>query len=114
VTGSATVDGEFEAQRGYLEAVAYRMLGSVSEAQDAVQECWLRLRRADRSAIENLEAWLTRVLARICLDLLGTARARREEYVGSRCSGSYPCPIRPTGSPLTSRSAWHCWSCSSR
>lgn len=82
MTGSATVNGEFEAQRGYLEAVAYRMLGSVSEAQDAVQECWLRLRRADRSAIENLEAWLTRVLARICLDLLGTARARREAYVG--------------------------------
>jgi RNA polymerase sigma-70 factor (ECF subfamily) len=82
MSGPTTVDGEFEAQRAYLEAVAYRMLGTVTEAQDAVQECWLRLCRADRSAIDNLEAWLTRVLARICLDMLGSARARREEYVG--------------------------------
>lgn len=73
---------EFEAQRAYLEGVAYRMLGSITEAQDAVQECWLRLRRADWSEIDNLEAWLTRVVARICLDMLGSARARREEYVG--------------------------------
>jgi RNA polymerase sigma-70 factor, ECF subfamily len=77
-----TDPAEFEAQRAYLEGVAYRMLGSLSEAQDAVQECWLRLQRVDRSSIDNLEAWLTRVIARVCLDLLSSARARRETYVG--------------------------------
>src|SRR5256885_7091802 len=66
---------EFEQQRSYLERVAYRMLGSAAEAEDAVQDAWLRLARADAAAVENLRAWLTTVVARICLDQL---RARRE------------------------------------
>ena len=61
---------EFEAQRGHLRAVAYRMLGSVTEAEDAVQETWIRLSRTDVSGVENLRAWLTTVVARICLDML--------------------------------------------
>jgi RNA polymerase sigma-70 factor (ECF subfamily) len=73
----------FEESRPHLRAVAYRMLGSVSEADDAVQEAWLRLSRADVDAVENLQAWLTTIVARVCLDLLRSRRARREDYVGS-------------------------------
>ncbi|MEU0597015.1 sigma-70 family RNA polymerase sigma factor [Streptomyces sp. NPDC006393] len=69
----------FEEHRGQLRAVAYRMLGSLSEAEDAVQEAWLRLTRADADAIDNLAAWLTTVIGRICLDLLRTRTSRREE-----------------------------------
>jgi RNA polymerase sigma-70 factor (ECF subfamily) len=69
----------FEAQRGYLRTVAQRMLGDRSEAEDAVQEAWLRLSRADASAIDNLEAWLTTVTARICLDMLRARGARPEQ-----------------------------------
>ena len=69
----------FEAERSHLRAVAYRMLGSLSEADDAVQECWLRLSRADTSSIENLGAWLTTVVGRVCFDLLRARQARREE-----------------------------------
>jgi RNA polymerase sigma factor (sigma-70 family) len=72
----------FEAHRSHLRAVAYRMLGSLSEADDAVQEAWLRLSRADTSGVENLAGWLTRVVARVCLDMLRTRRARREEPLG--------------------------------
>src|SRR5512133_2449935 len=68
----------FEAQRARLTAVAYRMLGSTSEADDAVQEAWLRLSRADSSSIENLHAWLTTVVSRVCLNLLQARRARPE------------------------------------
>jgi RNA polymerase sigma-70 factor (ECF subfamily) len=74
---------EFERARPHLRAVAYRMLGSLSEADDAVQESWLRLNRSDTDAIANLAGWLTTVVARVCLDMLRTRRARREEYVGS-------------------------------
>jgi RNA polymerase sigma factor (sigma-70 family) len=74
---------EFEDTRPHLRAVAYRMLGSVSEAEDAVQEAWLRLSRSDAAAVENLRGWLTTVVARVCLDLLRSRRARREDYVGS-------------------------------
>jgi RNA polymerase sigma-70 factor (ECF subfamily) len=74
---------QFEDARPHLRAVAYRMLGSVSEADDAVQEAWLRLGRTDESALENLRGWLTTVVARVCLDLLRSRRARREDYVGS-------------------------------
>ncbi len=74
---------EFERHRGHLRAVAYRMLGSVSEAEDAVQEAWLRLNRSDPEAIANLPGWLTSVVARVSLDMLRTRRARREDYVGS-------------------------------
>jgi RNA polymerase sigma factor (sigma-70 family) len=69
----------FEAHRPHLRAVAYRMLGSPSEADDAVQEAWLRLDRADTSGVDNLGGWLTTVVARVCLDLLRTRTSRREE-----------------------------------
>ncbi len=70
---------KFEANRPHLRAVAYRMLGSRTEAEDAVQETWLRLVRSDTSRVENLSGWLTTVTARICLDLLRTRKSRREE-----------------------------------
>src|SRR5664279_3472420 len=70
---------QFEADRDRLWAVAYRMLGSATEADDAVQEGWLRLSRTDTSAVENLHGWLTTVVARVCLDMLRSRTARREE-----------------------------------
>jgi RNA polymerase sigma factor (sigma-70 family) len=69
----------FDADRARLRAVAYRMLGSLSEADDAVQEAWLRLSRADASGVENLGGWLTTVVGRVCLDMLRSRRNRREE-----------------------------------
>jgi|SRR5215813_12195149 len=69
----------FEENRSHLRSVAYRMLGSLSEAEDAVQEAWLRLSRSDTSGIENLRAWLTTVVARVCLDVLRSRKSRREE-----------------------------------
>ena len=74
----------FEEHRSPLRAVAYRMLGSVSEADDAVQEAWLRLSRSDADAIENLGAWLTTVVARISLNTLRTRNSRREQPIGVR------------------------------
>jgi RNA polymerase sigma factor (sigma-70 family) len=73
----------FEANRAQLRAVAYRMLGSVSEADDAVQEAWLRLSRSDTSSVENLGGWLTTVVARVCLDMLRSRSSRREEPLGA-------------------------------
>lgn len=70
---------EFEANRAHLRAAAYRMLGSRSEAEDAVQEAWLRLSRTDTADVGNLGGWLTTVVARICLDMLRTRKTRREE-----------------------------------
>jgi RNA polymerase sigma-70 factor, ECF subfamily len=70
---------QFEQHRGHLRAVAYRMLGSASEAEDAVQEGWIRLGRADVTSVENLRAWLTTVVARVCLDMLRTRASRRED-----------------------------------
>ncbi len=72
----------FEENRSHLRAVAYRMLGSVSEADDAVQEAWLKLSRSDASGIENLGGWLTTVVARVCLDMLRSHTSRREESLG--------------------------------
>jgi RNA polymerase sigma-70 factor (ECF subfamily) len=72
----------FEEHRTRLRAVAYRMLGSVSEADDAVQEAWLRLRCADTSSVENLAGWLTTVVARVCLNMLRTRESRREDPLG--------------------------------
>ena len=72
----------FEENRTHLRAVAYRMLGSLSEADDAVQETWLRLSRSDTSGVENLEGWLTTVVARVCLDMLRSRKSRREESLG--------------------------------
>ncbi len=69
----------FEANRTQLRAVAYRMLGSLSEADDAVQESWLRLSRTETSAVENLGGWMTTVVARVCLDMLRSRKSRREE-----------------------------------
>ncbi|MFD4970419.1 RNA polymerase sigma factor SigJ [Streptomyces sp. NPDC058424] len=71
----------FEEHRGQLRSVAYRMLGSVPEAEDAVQETWLKLTRTDTGAIRNLGAWLTTVTGRVCLDLLRARKARREEPI---------------------------------
>jgi RNA polymerase sigma-70 factor (ECF subfamily) len=73
----------FERNRARLRAVAYRMLGSISDADDAVQESWLRLSRSDPDAIANLPGWLTTVVARVSLDMLRARRARQEDYVGS-------------------------------
>jgi RNA polymerase sigma-70 factor, ECF subfamily len=81
-TTAASLADDFEAQRARLRALAYRMLGSLAEADDAVQEAWLRLSRADAAAIDNLGGWLTTVTARVCLDMLRSRRARREEPVG--------------------------------
>jgi RNA polymerase sigma factor (sigma-70 family) len=71
----------FEQDRAHLRAVAYRMLGSLSEAEDAVQESWLRLARADTSGVDNLSGWMTTIVARVCLDALRSGRARREDLV---------------------------------
>jgi len=73
----------FEANRAHLRAVAYRMLGSLSEADDAVQEAWLRLSRSGDAGVENLNAWLTTVIARVCLDMLRSRKSRREEPLGA-------------------------------
>ena len=79
----------FEAHRGHLRAVAYRMLGSVSEADDAVQESWIRLSRTDASDVENLRAWLTTVVGRVCLNMLRSRKTRRETPL----EGHLPDPI---------------------
>jgi RNA polymerase sigma factor (sigma-70 family) len=73
---------EFEQHRAHVRAVAYRMLGSLSEADDAVQESWLRLHRSDPDEVENMRGWLTTVVARVCLDMLRARRARREDHLG--------------------------------
>ena len=73
----------FEENRTHLRAVAYRMLGSLSEADDAVQESWLRLSRSGTSGVENLTGWLTTVVARVCLDMLRSRKSRREEPLGA-------------------------------
>jgi len=73
---------KFEANRAHLRAVAYRMLGSTAEVDDAVQETWLRLSRTDSGAVENLGGWLTTVIARVCLDMLRSRKSRREEPMG--------------------------------
>jgi RNA polymerase sigma factor (sigma-70 family) len=73
----------FEEERPQLRRIAYRLLGTVDEADDAVQEAWIRLSRSDDSAVDNLGAWLTTVVSRVCLDMLRARRSRREEFVGS-------------------------------
>ncbi|MEU6846018.1 sigma-70 family RNA polymerase sigma factor [Streptomyces sp. NPDC046716] len=79
MTTQAELATRFEAERGRLRSVAYRMLGSLNEAEDAVQEGWLRLQRADAGEVRNLGGWLTTVVGRICLDMLRTRTTRREE-----------------------------------
>ncbi len=86
---------QFEAYRSHLRAVAYRMLGSLSEADDAVQASWLRLSRADTSGVENLGGWLTTVVARVCLDMLRSRKSRREESLDAH--GTEPSTSREDG-----------------
>ncbi|HET6174880.1 MAG TPA: RNA polymerase sigma factor SigJ [Gaiellales bacterium] len=74
---------QFEQHRPHLRAVAYRMLGSVGETDDAVQEAWIRLSRSDAATVSNLGGWLTTAVSRVCLDMLRARRSRKEEYVGS-------------------------------
>ena len=80
----------FEENREHLRKVAYRMLGSMSEAEDAVQEGWLRLSRADTSDVANLSGWLTTVVARVCLDQLRTRESRREDALELHAPGDLP------------------------
>src|SRR5262245_22375292 len=75
---------EFEEHRSYLRGVAYRMLGSAAEADDAVQEAWLRLSGTDRAAIDSLRAWLTTVVTRICLNVLRARTIRRTDPMGDQ------------------------------
>ncbi|SHF28845.1 RNA polymerase sigma-70 factor, ECF subfamily [Seinonella peptonophila] len=70
---------QFEAHRNHLQAVAYRILGTLSEADDAIQETWIRLSRSDTSRVENMGGWLTTIVSRVCLDMLRSRKSRREE-----------------------------------
>ncbi|MFE2093621.1 sigma-70 family RNA polymerase sigma factor [Streptomyces sp. NPDC059460] len=84
----------FEESRTHLKAVAYRMLGSLSEAEDAVQEAWIRLSRSDDRQIDNLGGWLTTVVGRVCLDMLRSRRSRREEPLEAQTpDGHTPDPV---------------------
>jgi RNA polymerase sigma factor (sigma-70 family) len=74
---------QFQRHRSHLQAVAYRMLGSVSEAEDALQEAWLRLSRSQQETIHNARAWLTTIVGRVCIDMLRARQSRREDYVGA-------------------------------
>ena len=104
----------FQTHRAHLHAVAYRMLGSLSEADDAVQEAWLRLSRAGTGGVDDLGRWLTTVVAQVCLDMLRSRAARREEPLGCTCpTRSSAAPMRPTPSRRrcwAMRSGWRCWS----
>ena len=122
----------FEEHRDHLRAVAYRLLGSATDADDAVQDTWLRLTGADTSEVDNLGGWLTTVVARVSLNMLRSRR--REEPVGgtwpgaaelacargaaagARRGGPGHARRRPGGRGACSptRSAWPCWSCSTR
>src|ERR1700745_3593535 len=83
---------QFEKNRSHLRAIAYRMLGSLTEADDAVQEAWLKLSGADAATVENLGGWLTTVVARVCLDMLRTRKARREDSLEERVDAPPPKP----------------------
>jgi RNA polymerase sigma factor (sigma-70 family) len=106
----------FDENRAHLRAVAYRMLGSVAEADDAVQDTWLRLSRAETSDVENLRGWLTTVIARVCLNMLRSRNTRREEsldvHLPTRSSEltARPNPMRKRCWPTLSASP--CSSCS--
>jgi len=84
---------KFEENRPRLKGVAYRMLGSAGEADDAVQEAWLRLSRSDADSIENFAGWLTTVVARVCLDMLRSRNSRREEPLSISAPDSPPATI---------------------
>jgi RNA polymerase sigma-70 factor, ECF subfamily len=93
----------FEEHRTRLRAVAYRMLGSLGEVDDAVQEAWLRLSRADTTGIDNLGGWLTTVVARVCLDMLRSRQSRREEPFTP--DAAEPPPARAGTAPSRKRSS---------
>jgi RNA polymerase sigma-70 factor (ECF subfamily) len=88
----------FEENRSHLRAVAYRMLGSLNEAEDAVQEAWLKLSRADTSEVKNIAGWLTTVVARVCLDQLRSRKSRREDTLDSEVAAP-AAPSRPRTDP---------------
>jgi RNA polymerase sigma-70 factor (ECF subfamily) len=94
-TGDSLTD-QFEDHRAHLRGVAYRMLGSATEADDAVQEGWIRFSRTDVSGVENLRGWLTTVVARVCLDMLRTRAARREDSLDVHVPD-----------PIVTRADWH-------
>src|SRR5438034_10871900 len=86
---------QFDSLRPHLRTVAYRMLGSTSEADDALQESWLRLSRSDTSGVDNLGGWLTTVVGRVCLDMLRSRKSRREEPLDP--VATEPIPSREVG-----------------
>jgi RNA polymerase sigma factor (sigma-70 family) len=90
----------FEEHRVRLRAVAYRMLGSPSEAEDAVQEAWLRLNRSDTSGVDNLGGWLTTVVGRVSLDMLRSRKSRREEHLEERPDRDLPDPVAGPGDAI--------------
>lgn len=94
----------FEAQRALLRAVAHRMLGSLDEAEDAVQETWLRLCRVDSGGLDNLTGWLRTVVTRICLDMLRTRKSRRRTWPSRRFSTGSPGPPK-----AVRRRTRRCW-----
>ena len=98
MTESQFLADRFEQNRDRLLAVAYRMLGSLAEADDAVQEAWLRLSRSDADSIENLGGWLTTVVGHVCLDMLRARTSRREDYLDEQLPGP-PAPKRANANP---------------
>jgi DNA-directed RNA polymerase specialized sigma24 family protein len=106
----------FEEHRAHLRAVAYRMLGSLTEAEDAVQDTWLRLSRSETSGVENLGGWLTTVVASVSLNMLRSRNVRREESFGVHVPDavvSLPASSNRTRRRCSqTRSAWHCSLCS--
>ena len=112
--GDGWLAAQFQAHRPHLRAVGYRLLGSLTDADDAVQECWVRLQRAPhRRAIVDLRAWLTTVVGRICLDMLRSRRSRREDYVGTWLPEPLVAPddggTQRSRWPWPTRSGWRCW-----
>jgi DNA-directed RNA polymerase specialized sigma24 family protein len=100
----------FAEHRGRLMALAYRMLGSRGDAEDAMQEAWLRVSRAEGGQVENPAGWLTTVVARVCLNMLESRRARREEPALGRCRPSRPSVTRASGRPARpARRTRRCW-----
>ena len=95
---------KFEENRGHLRAVAYRMLGTLNEADDAVQEAWLRLSRSDAGTIENLGGWLTTVVSRVCLDMLRSRTSRREEELDTQITS--PLSSATEGGIRNKRRSW--------
>jgi DNA-directed RNA polymerase specialized sigma24 family protein len=89
VAGLGWVTERFEANRSHLRGVAFRMLGSLTEADDAVQEAWIRLSRTDTSHVDNLRAWLTTVVGRVCLNMLRSRKTRREASLETHLPGLF-------------------------